>query len=124
MSYYWDKQCEVTELIGKTLILIEGMEQESESIKFWASNGDTYEMYHDQCCCEHVWLEDVAGNVTDLIDTPILNVEVRTNTGNTEWGSSTYTYYTISTIKGYVDLRWYGESNGYYSESVDFVKNP
>ena len=124
MSYYWDKQCEATELIGKTIILIEGMGKESDSIKFHTSDGDVYQMYHEQDCCESVWLEDVSGNPKDLIDTPILNVDVKTNEGSNDWGSTTYTYYTIATIKGYVDLRWYGESNGYYSESVDFIKNP
>ena len=75
---------------------------------------------HDQDCCEHVYIESIVGNPLDLIMGEMLVAEEVINTGgNGEGDSCTWTFYKFATFKGYVDVRGVGESNGYYSESVD-----
>ena len=111
---------DIKELIDKTLTKID--REGDYRLTFYANDGTQYLMHHYQNCCESVAIEDINGELDDLIDTPITMAEEVTNDGNTEYGSQTWTFYKIATIKGYVTIRWYGSSNGYYSESVNFEK--
>jgi hypothetical protein len=116
----------ISELVGKTITAIERTEDE---IKFVTSEGEIFKMYHDQDCCEFVYIESVTGDLENLIGTPILKAEESESSefppvDEHEWESDSYTwtFYKLATVKGWVDIRWYGTSNGYYSESVSFEK--
>lgn len=85
-------------------------------------DGVTYIMRHEQDCCEHVYIESIVGDLEDLLNTPITGAEEVVHTGSNEDGSETWTFYKLRSRKGYVDIRWHGESNGYYSESVSLIR--
>jgi hypothetical protein len=107
-----------SQLVGKTFIRIE---QEQSLIRFHCSEKEIYCMYHEQDCCEQVHIDDIVGDLEDLIGTPILYASEDSNHDNpkiTGGDSFTWTFYNIATIKGHVTIKWYGSSNGYYSESV------
>ena len=110
-------------ILGKVFTEIVGMTQDSDEIIFKVNEDEYFKMYHVQDCCESVMIEDVVGNIEVLLNTPILGYEVKTQEDENACESGTFTFYTFRTIKGYVDIRWYGESNGYYSEEVDFIQH-
>ena len=115
---------EISELIGKTITEINGMVEDGNFITFKTSDGCEYQMYHNQDCCESVTIDDILGDVDDLIGSPILGAEKCTNEGSLDkYGDTfTWTFYHFVTAKGYLNLKWFGESDGNYSESVDFCK--
>ena len=92
---------------------------DNDKLVFATSDGFEVEFYHNQNCCESVSIEDISGDLTDLVGSPIMVAEERSNCSETECASETWTFYTFRTMKGTVDVRWHGKSNGYYSERVD-----
>jgi hypothetical protein len=122
-----NKPCE-TSIENVVFTDIRGMVPGSERIAFTTVDSQVYIMFHEQDCCESVQLLDVIGDVSDLLNTPILSFTVATNSKDTPIGegddSCTWTFYEFQTQKGHVTLRWYGSSNGYYSERVDFKLAP
>jgi len=122
---------EFNELQGQVLTKIEG-EIGGDEIIFIADSGKEYKLYHEQDCCESVYVEDIEGDFDNLLHSPLLMAEEVSSYDNisafadgplNEYDDSyTWTFYKLATAKGYVTIRWYGVSNGYYSESVDFVE--
>ncbi len=94
-----------------------------EGITFTADNGKVFRMEYHQDCCAGCDIEDIIGDLGDLVDTPMIEAREdsnkdnpKSNDGDWEDESCTWTFYNFRTIKGSVTIRWYGSSNGYYSE--------
>ena len=120
------KNMSIKELLGKTIVIILGADVGKDDIEFICDDGSIYRMYHEQDCCEEVCIVDICGDINALIDSPITMAEDISNQYDKEPDkyveSYTWTWYKFATVKGYVTIRWLGESNGYYSEAVDFVQ--
>jgi len=127
---YWNTSVPFETLNGKTLVSIErNPDTYDDYLIFVTTDDERYKMYHEQDCCESVNIEDISGDLSDLIGTPILWAEEVSNAESPHPAneddydrSETWTFYKLATINGSVTIRWYGTSNGYYSESVHFVK--
>jgi hypothetical protein len=114
-------------LVGHTLSMTSGGGVHDDELRLFLTDGRVARLYHDQDCCEHVEIEDIAGDLSDLVGVPILTAEESTSDehdgrkSNADGcDSCTWTFYRIGTIKGSVVIRWLGSSNGYYSEAVYF----
>ncbi|HGY9636215.1 hypothetical protein RDI61_01600 [Pseudomonas plecoglossicida] len=117
------------QLLGITLSEILEAEKGSGRIILLTACGRTFSMHHYDLCSEEVSLDDVEGDISDIVGSPITLAAKTTSPDTPEDAqdrltqlSQTWTFYRIGTAKGLVVLRWFGESNGYYSEEVDFVE--
>lgn len=121
-TYY---EPEVSDMVGRTFT---DVRQVGDDIIEFECDDGVFTFCHHQDCCEGVSIESIVGDLSDLVGEPLLTAEESTNSddpprdGYVE--SFTWTFYKFSTRKGYVDIRWLGSSNGYYSESVDLDYTP
>lgn len=129
------KEAKFSDLVGMTLTSVEG-HAGGECIQFTTQDGRKFQQIHYQDCYEDVRVNDIIGDFADLLDTPLLVAEERTSMyeepsllervkerfdiGDPLPDSYTWTFYELRTVKGSVTIRWYGTSNGYYGEGVDF----
>lgn len=112
-------------LKGKTLSAVE-ISDDRDEMTLTTTCGERYRMYHSKDCCETVKIEDICGDIEDVIGTPLLAVEeatsVRDPVGYKDDGDREaflWTFYKMATINGYLTIRWLGESNGYHGMGVE-----
>lgn len=114
----------ISDMVGKVFTDII-VDKEDRNIIFICEEG-MYKMFHDQDCCETVYIESIVGDIVDLTHNTILGAEEVITTGEEteDYYHSTHTFYKLKTKDGYVDIRWVGSSNGYYSERVNLIFMP
>jgi hypothetical protein len=131
---YYDLNFE-NELKGKTLVNIEiekNIDEDDAELVMKTSLGETYRLNHYAAGNERVFIEDICGDLSDLIGEPLLEAKEVTSFENPEDAkpgtivnqySFMWTFYKIGTCKGFVTIRWYGMDNGNYSLQVDLSKD-
>lgn len=135
---HWQTPClPFDTLLGKTLWLVDRTttnDDDTDALIFCTTDDEFYALYYCPDCpgSSSCTIESITGDFSDLIGRPLRIAEEAVSDEppagvHQEYvpESQTWTFYKLATVKGYVDIRWFGESNGYYSESVTFAKlNP
>ena len=115
----WESEVKIEDMVGKVFTSIRN--EDTELV--FENATERFVFFHQQDCCEHVSIEDVCGDLQDLVGEPLLlaeevSGETPVDFNERDYESVTWTFYKFATRRGYVDVRWLGESNGYYSEGV------
>jgi len=103
---------------GKVIEVV-NLDNDSSFVKI-RTEQTTLIFVHEQDCCENVFLEDFNFN-GKFVGGELLEIKEKSNKPNkvpSGYDSVTYTFYTLVSTNGFLDLRFFGESNGYYSEGV------
>lgn len=110
----------IKSMVGRTFVAATGSVGD-ESMSFTDADGKWVCFHYEPDCCASCRVEDICGDMSDLVGSPILLAEEVSSEGHPapeHADSYTWTFYKFATMKGAVTVRWLGESNGYYSESV------
>ena len=120
----FNKYIDASALLGKTITEIR--QTRDRYISIHTSDGKSYRMFHAQECCESVTIHDIQGDLQALVGSPIVKAREKTSdkfpadVERSQWQVEdfTWTTYFFETATAKVRIRWFGESNGYYSETV------
>ena len=117
----WESSAKIEDMRGKVFTRVTGSIG-GDALVFENAT-ERFVFFHYQDCCESVDINDITGDLEDLCGEPLLIAEEVSGETPVDFEeeyheSVTWTFYKFATRKGYVDVRWLGESNGYYSESV------
>jgi len=102
--------------------VIKYLEDCIDCLIFTTVTGEEYAFWFTPDCCADVNIEDISGDLNNLIGSPLLKAEISNKERENDCPDDTWTYYHFATVKGHVDIRWYGTSNGYYCTDVNFGK--
>jgi hypothetical protein len=115
----WEASAKIEDMVGKIFTRVSGGVGDGEMV--FENDTERFVFFHHQDCCESVDINDIVGDLEDLVGEPLLiaeEVSGATEPDEEHYESYSYTFYKFATRKGYVDVRWLGESNGWYSEGV------
>jgi hypothetical protein len=122
-------ETKIESLVGEKLAYIDAGDAGDDEILLTTESGRRIQIYHSQDCCESVRILDTSGNWHELIGKVIIEAtkEVVDDADRPDCvcgysDSWTRTDLTFRVDDATVISRWIGESNGYYSESVDLAE--
>lgn len=125
-----DNVRDISALEGKVLTEIQTLPTDSpmtEELVFICDDGTHYRMGFERDGHPNTYLEDIAGDLADLVGSPVLCAAEDTNQdaprpeGETDERYN-WCFYNLATAKGHVTLRWYASNEANYSACVDFLE--
>lgn len=121
MNKYW-QYSKMEDLLNQVPIEITKTEYDGNDCIYIKTLSDReFHLVHSQDCCESVNLESIDGDIQRLLNSPIITSYESYENGNSG-ESSTWSFYHIGTNLDTVVIRFYGESNGYYSETAQLYE--
>lgn len=119
------------DLVGRTVTAIE-LDEADESIRFTFADGVQQAFTTDGDCCSHTWINDLIGveslighEITAVEETDLPEPEGDRVKGYDEYAPDVLADYSlkIATSRGYFDLIYRNDSNGYYGGSLFATEN-
>jgi hypothetical protein len=117
------RHVEFSDLVGEVLDAVD-IDKEENQILLTTRSGRKFLVYHEQDCCEMVAISDQDGSFDKLIGKPLIEArDIAVDTSEEAIDSSQTTTTLVFRVDDQtVVSRWIGDSNGYYSESVDIAE--